>query len=852
MQHRTFEKSRVQEYFTEKELSMQMGADAHGWALMLIKELIDNSIDDCESFGIAPEIEIEVGEHYFSVSDNGSGIPFKTVEKSLDYNTRVSSNDAYVRPTRGQLGNALKLIWAAPYVATGKGSIMVSGAGYEHSITVTADPLTNEPNLDHEFSEVETVGTIVKIDWFGVGIAASWEDDPKLSEFILSELCKKYSLFNPHLSLSVKGLWEKDYPATDLTWTTWAANKPGSVWWYSFEKFSSLIKSYLVNDRGSKRETTLREFITLFDGLSSTGKQKKVTQDCDLKNALLTDLMNGGELDDAKVRALFAAMRANAKPITAKRFGGVGKFDGEYACRKIEIIEDDKTLPCVVEAAFEVIEDGDRPTFSYGLNHAVIFDVPNSLVSDLLGESYLSADSKYEDFSIRFTLHIHCPEFKFRDKGKQQMIIPSKMEVAISEVISKVCKKWKKKTGQLKRNEAVSQRQLENYIKSQKPKKTSIKKLAYEVMERAYMKASNDGQLPANARQIMYAARPYILENITADKFDDGYFTQTLLPDFMAEHPKLTRDWKVAYDPRGNFIHPHTGNSIPLGTLAVDSYCDSWHEPKVSLLTSVGVSVQTRGWKGNYQAVLFIEKEGFNALFQQAKIAERFDMAIMSTKGMTTTASRKLLEKLSEAKIPFFFLHDFDKSGMTILHTFRNDTRRYKFKAEPIVHDLGLRLEDVEKLELQSEPVSYGSQEKDPRINLVESGATENEANFLVDEPETVWKRGKCTNNWQGQRVELNALTSKQLIDLIEEKLTAYGLEKLIPDETLITEFYRQNVKSKKINELVQLAAKQIEDDEIYIPSPYALKAAVKKLLNENPSMSWVDAVRMLTEETAA
>lgn len=38
----------------------------------------------------------------------------------------------------------------------------------------------------------------------------------------------------------------------------------------------------------------------------------------------------------------------------------------------------------------------------------------------------------------------------------------------------------------------------------------SLKEAAAEVMERAYLKASGDGRLPANARQIMYAARPHI------------------------------------------------------------------------------------------------------------------------------------------------------------------------------------------------------------------------------------------------------------------------------------------------------------------------------------------------------
>ena len=39
-----------------------------------------------------------------------------TLERSLDYLVRVSDKAHYVSPSRGQLGNALKCVWAAPYV----------------------------------------------------------------------------------------------------------------------------------------------------------------------------------------------------------------------------------------------------------------------------------------------------------------------------------------------------------------------------------------------------------------------------------------------------------------------------------------------------------------------------------------------------------------------------------------------------------------------------------------------------------------------------------------------------------------------------------------------------------------
>jgi hypothetical protein len=47
-------------------------------------------------------------------------------------------------------------------------------------------------------------------------------------------------------------------------------------------------------------------------------------------------------------------------------------------------------------------------------------------------------------------------------------------------------------------------------------------------MRQAYMTASANGTLPANPRQIYYAARPKMLEMTGRTSIKSGYFTQTL------------------------------------------------------------------------------------------------------------------------------------------------------------------------------------------------------------------------------------------------------------------------------------------------------------------------------------
>jgi DNA topoisomerase VI subunit A len=167
-----------------------------------------------------------------------------------------------------------------------------------------------------------------------------------------------------------------------------------------------------------------------------------------------------------------------------------------------------------------------------------------------------------------------------------------------------------------------------------------------------------------------------------------------------------------------------------------------------------------------YGAILFVEKEGFLPLFRAVRLAERYDLAIMSTKGLSVTASRLLVDRLCAAhQVSLLVLHDFDKSGFSILGTLRRDTRRYAFRNRIEVVDLGLRLEDVEDSRLEAEDVVHRS---DPAPNLRENGATAEEISFL-----------------RSRRVELNAFTSADFVAWIERKLEQHGWSRSCPTRTL-------------------------------------------------------------------
>src|SRR5690348_11613739 len=105
-----FSTSRLLEFCSERELVTQTGHPVEEWPLATLKELTDNAIDIAEEIGVAPSVDIEVSTERgeIIIADNGPGIPTETVDDILDYAVRVSSREAYVSPTRGAQGNALK------------------------------------------------------------------------------------------------------------------------------------------------------------------------------------------------------------------------------------------------------------------------------------------------------------------------------------------------------------------------------------------------------------------------------------------------------------------------------------------------------------------------------------------------------------------------------------------------------------------------------------------------------------------------------------------------------------------------------------------------------------------------
>jgi DNA topoisomerase VI subunit B len=119
LQRETFQTSRLLDFCSQRELVKQVGHAPDQWPLVVLKELVDNAIDAAEEADTAPVIRVDVTEKEIIVADNGPGIPVETVVGILDFSVRVSSREAYVSPTRGAQGNALKTIVAMAFALDG-------------------------------------------------------------------------------------------------------------------------------------------------------------------------------------------------------------------------------------------------------------------------------------------------------------------------------------------------------------------------------------------------------------------------------------------------------------------------------------------------------------------------------------------------------------------------------------------------------------------------------------------------------------------------------------------------------------------------------------------------------------
>jgi DNA topoisomerase VI subunit B len=418
----TFETSRELEYFSEKELRAQIGHDKSFWPIVLLRELIDNSLDACEKSGIAPVIEVTTDKDSLTVQDNGSGIPIDIIKRSQDYMYRISDKAYYISPTRGQMGNALKVVYAVPFVLSpdNPGFVEIGSVGELHHISVTMDRIMGKPVMKDTVTGFVRNGTFVKI--YSSSLLAHLDSD---KHYNWSELIEGYMAFNPHVTFILNG---KRYEATDPAWEKWTTDRPTSAHWYNTETISELVRGYLAKERmNGQHKKSVREFVSEFAGLSGTAKQKKVTED--FYRADLSMFEKDGNIDRESLSRLLQKMQAECSAPKPKTLGIIGKEHitkwilGQGGAEpSISYINkhgiDNDGMPYVFEFGFAVKTDStlNRTQLS-GLNWSpCVGDVPDPTLRQAIQEASINPRDP-----VIFVAHIAKPRFEFMDRGKTKI-----------------------------------------------------------------------------------------------------------------------------------------------------------------------------------------------------------------------------------------------------------------------------------------------------------------------------------------------------------------------------------------------------------------------------------------------
>jgi DNA topoisomerase VI subunit B len=433
LERATFRTSRLLDFCSRKELIAQTGHEPAEWPLVALKELVDNTLDACEEAGVAPEVRVGVGPDFITVADNGPGIPPETVAGVLDFSVRVSSREAYVSPSRGAQGNALKTIVAMPFVLSGtEGGVTVTAQGVRHEITLRVDRIRQEPVIDHQTHAVTgTEGTTIRV---------SWPDSPwsKLADararFL--QIADDYTFLNPHLSLSVDWCGEATHTAaTAPGWPKWGPRDPTCPHWYRPENLARLVAAYVAHDQDAGRDRTVREFIKEFRGLSGTAKQKAVLEATGLARSSLAALAAGGDIDAAAVGGLLDAMKAHSKKVKPADLGVVGKA---HLARRLEALGcemesfnykllkgETGELPWVIESAFAWCPSLKSRRLVTGVNWSPGIINPFRQLGTIGRslDSVLQEQRAGQKEPVVLVLHMACPRVEYTDRGKSAVVV---------------------------------------------------------------------------------------------------------------------------------------------------------------------------------------------------------------------------------------------------------------------------------------------------------------------------------------------------------------------------------------------------------------------------------------------
>jgi hypothetical protein len=471
-----FTTSRLMEFCTEKELVAQTGHQSYEWPRVIAKELVDNGIDACEEAEVAPSIKVTITTGHAKsrrraakptrivFEDNGPGIRPETIAGIINYNERCSSREAYISPTRGRQGNALKSILPMAYVLGGEahGETSIEARGIKHRIRFSVNQIRQEPIIVHTpTSSKVTTGTRVTIFWPAKATVEYQDEDDNyiytqkaeatFTPDVIKDLLSEYIWVNPHLTLlfRVDGKTVLEHTATNPGWgkDKYRACDATSAHWYSPEQIQRYAGALIARDqdhqarhpRGSREKTTVRDFVAQFRGMKPTDKQKLVLRELGAAHMSLYRFFGSeAKANHQRMEKLLELLQANTRPVRPELLGVIGEehlrqllvqAGGEP--KSVKYIKKSGLadgVPYVVEIAicpFKEWVDGkknpDRLLIT-GVNFSVTLENPFNTFRGMAGLDEVLTELKAgESAPVIVCVHYTCPHIEYLDRGKSRI-----------------------------------------------------------------------------------------------------------------------------------------------------------------------------------------------------------------------------------------------------------------------------------------------------------------------------------------------------------------------------------------------------------------------------------------------
>ncbi|MDX2301433.1 MAG: hypothetical protein NW226_01480 [Microscillaceae bacterium] len=580
--------------------------------------------------------------------------------------------------------------------------------------------------------------------------------------------------------------------------------------WYDSDSFYNLLLA-------TPDEVQIADFLVFFEKISPA-KAKKIASDLQKKSSFSP--LNRIAREEADL--LLESLRLQSKPIKAQKLGAVGELESfpayhkTYSTLALKTTKGkfDAEIPLVIEAY--AASDG-RGQGQFFVNKTPITgDVDVSYYEKRISLYGCGLSRNIEVAKIpenpSFWVNIITPYMPIVSNGKEPDLLA--LEDSVTEAIRKVASQLKKH-GDPERNPFLFEQD----------KAPSQKKIVIEHLDTAIDKASGKGQYRYSLRQLYYVMRPLVMEN-TGKELKYANFN-TIITDFEYESGQDLRG--VYRDERGTLLHPHTHYETKLGTKNIEQY----QRPIF-----------------NFNKILYSEKEGFFEILKDARFCEKYDCALLTSKGFASRAARDVIDLLAETEeeLYFFCIHDADLSGTLIYQALQGAT-----KARPgrKVHIYNLGLEPWEGLEMGLE------------VESLEKRSTKNPAQYVMDYDTDLtqnkpfhylgYERWADWQEWlKSFRIELNAMDTPTFIHWLDDKFSAYPVGKVVPHETYLQQEAENSLESSLKQQIKEEILRNLNIEKL-ISEKFegifpALKAQLedlpleenlRKQLQDSPTHSW-------------